>query len=329
VGESNLTTDGDPINPNLTIPNLTGAFSPSVAFSWNPAEITLPNTGLVIRLTNENFAGRTLNINPNLGYIPAQIGYRILPNLAWTIIDQQPEWTAASIVITLPAAKADGDVDIVFPDVEGSTLPVELSSFTAIPATDCNSVSLSWTVESETDHLGYDIIRSLDNNLNHAQKVNSFIITEGSHTGTQIVFHYNDADLENAETYFYWLASSSLGGEIEFYGPISVNLSASPDGNEPPVIPNLTALQNAYPNPFNPNVTIAYTLEKAADVRIHIFNNKGQMVRILLDATKAAGTAHLVWDGKSDNGDNLPSGIYYVQMQAENSKSTRKIVMLK
>lgn len=225
-------------------------------------------------------------------------------------------------------AVGKGEVPVILAN-EAPTLPVEFSAFDAIPSADYDSVILSWTVESETNHLGYDMMRSYDNELSHALKVNSSIITEGSHNGTQVNYQYNDSDLESGNSYYYWLASVSLGGIIDYYGPISVNLVAPPDGNDPPLIPVVTSLQKAFPNPFNPSVTITYGLAKAEFVQISIYNNKGQKIRTLLNETQSPGQSRVSWNGINDQGSSCSSGIYYIRMTAGQYHTTQKIIMMK
>jgi hypothetical protein len=47
-------------------------------------------------------------------------------------------------------------------------------------------------------------------------------------------------------------------------------------------------LDNNFPNPFNPETTIRYSLKEAGQVKINIFNMKGQMIRSLLNENKSA-----------------------------------------
>jgi hypothetical protein len=70
-----------------------------------------------------------------------------------------------------------------------------------------------------------------------------------------------------------------------------------------------------YPNPFNPQTTIRYLLPGSGKVRLRIMNVLGQVVRTLVDGLQERGEHAVVWDGRSDAGWLLPSGMYMVEMQ--------------
>ena len=103
-----------------------------------------------------------------------------------------------------------------------------------------------------------------------------------------------------------------------------------------PIIPIVkTKLLGNYPNPFNPETTIAFTVGNAfsrsesVHVSIDIYNIRGQKVRSLLDGLFESGTHTVVWDGRDDSGRELGSGVYLYRMVAGEESSVRKMVLLK
>jgi hypothetical protein len=94
-------------------------------------------------------------------------------------------------------------------------------------------------------------------------------------------------------------------------------------------LPTEFALHENYPNPFNPGTTISYALPKAANVRLAIFNLRGQLVRTLVDEELPAGLHKVQWDGRSDAGAPLASGVYVYRMQAGSFVQTRKMILMK
>ncbi|MDP2172535.1 MAG: S8 family serine peptidase [Candidatus Cloacimonadaceae bacterium] len=90
-----------------------------------------------------------------------------------------------------------------------------------------------------------------------------------------------------------------------------------------------TELKANYPNPFNPNTTIAFNLDKSAPVMIEIFNQKGQKIKTLVNSDFPTGNHSIAWNGKDDNGNGVSSGIYYYRMKSGKFSSTRKMVMMK
>lgn len=91
-----------------------------------------------------------------------------------------------------------------------------------------------------------------------------------------------------------------------------------------------TALLPNVPNPFNPSTTLFFSLEKPSlKTELSIFNLKGQKIRTLLNGSLPEGKHSLVWDGKTDSGDAVSSGIYFVRLAADHKISTRKILLSK
>jgi hypothetical protein len=84
-----------------------------------------------------------------------------------------------------------------------------------------------------------------------------------------------------------------------------------------------------FPNPFNPSTTVSYSLPKASDAQLTVYNLKGQLVRTLADEYKAAGEHHVVWDGRDNNSKQVSSGVYFIRLKAEGNFLTHKVLMLK
>ena len=85
-----------------------------------------------------------------------------------------------------------------------------------------------------------------------------------------------------------------------------------------------------YPNPFNPTTTIEFTLRERSSVRLSIYNVAGQLVRTLVDDERAPGVVHAIaWDGRSNAGQQVASGVYFYRLVANQFVQTRKMVLLK
>ena len=99
-------------------------------------------------------------------------------------------------------------------------------------------------------------------------------------------------------------------------------------------IPKRSRLLANYPNPFNPETWIPYQLAQDAPVTIHIYNTKGQLIRILHLGNKKTGIyttkdKAAYWDGRDSSGEKVASGVYYYTLRAGEFKATRKMVTLK
>ena len=96
-------------------------------------------------------------------------------------------------------------------------------------------------------------------------------------------------------------------------------------------IPTFSGLQlNNFPNPFNPNTTIEFWLQKRELVEINIYNIKGQLVKQYTGQNFNFGKNRVEWDGTGDNGVLLTSGVYFYQIKTESGLvASKKMVMIK
>lgn len=204
------------------------------------------------------------------------------------------------------------------------TLPVELSHFSATMTSE-NYVQLTWVSQTETNVLGYNVYRSDSCDLSLARHISPLI--EGTNTSFAQTYIYLDQELEQDGTYYYWLQSVDMDGTSGFHGPVSVAFSIG--NTESPSMPFITRLENAYPNPFNPNTTIRYQLRDAGKVRIDIYNLRGQVLNSFSRTHDAAGNYGVVWDGRDSSGNDLPSGVYLYKMSCGEYSATKRMVLKK
>ncbi|MCB0284729.1 MAG: T9SS type A sorting domain-containing protein, partial [Calditrichaeota bacterium] len=83
-------------------------------------------------------------------------------------------------------------------------------------------------------------------------------------------------------------------------------------------------LKPAYPNPFNPETTISFSLPQNGTVKLEIFNVRGERIVKLADAFYQAGTHLIKW-----NAAGYPSGVYYYTINFNHSRKTAKLVLIK
>ena len=94
-------------------------------------------------------------------------------------------------------------------------------------------------------------------------------------------------------------------------------------------MPASVRLIGVHPNPFNTATTIIYELDKAADLTISMHNLLGQQVRRFRSGGLEAGHHRFIWDGCDTEGRPLPSGLYYVVLQAGKVRQARPVVMVR
>ena len=109
----------------------------------------------------------------------------------------------------------------------------------------------------------------------------------------------------------------------EFAGPTVVR-EAREDAT-----PQHFGLEQNFPNPFNSQTTIRYTLDRAQEVELKIYTLTGQHVATLVSGHRSAGRYVLHWDGRDGQGRLLASGLYLYQLRAGSERQTRKLLLVR
>ncbi|MGA2623226.1 MAG: T9SS type A sorting domain-containing protein [Bacteroidota bacterium] len=94
-------------------------------------------------------------------------------------------------------------------------------------------------------------------------------------------------------------------------------------------VPKEYALSQNYPNPFNPTTVIRYQLPVNSVVTLKVYNILGQEVAGLVNGMEDAGFKSVEFDGRSENGSMLPSGVYFYRIQAAGFIAVRKMLLLR
>lgn len=99
--------------------------------------------------------------------------------------------------------------------------------------------------------------------------------------------------------------------------------------NGKPLIPTVYSLEQNFPNPFNPSTRIQYAIPEIARVKIVIYNLLGQKVRTFDFGQQSPGRYTITWDGRTQNGTIVSSGVYFYRFETQKFKQTKKLLMLK
>lgn len=91
----------------------------------------------------------------------------------------------------------------------------------------------------------------------------------------------------------------------------------------------VTKLQGNYPNPFNPETIINFSVANESNVELTIYNIRGQRVNSLVNERIKQGSHSAVWNGTDDSGKAVSSGIYFYIMQSDDYRSAKKMILLK
>jgi hypothetical protein len=94
-------------------------------------------------------------------------------------------------------------------------------------------------------------------------------------------------------------------------------------------IPDVFELYPNYPNPFNPETHIRFSLAHKVKVTVEIFNVLGQRIRSLVDSDMAPGKHDVLWNGRNDAGVRVSSGVYFYRLKAGDYVNSRKMVLIR
>ena len=223
----------------------------------------------------------------------------------------------------------------VYTDAEGESPRSPTSPIQAIPhsfnpprqlslTVDNGSVTLSWRLPNHGGATlsGYKVYRGTDQTE----------LSEIAHITSSLnpsMTWVNNTDLTHGSSYYYAVKASYSSPEtgdseysnIENSGPVSES--------EDNILPITTELEANYPNPFNPETTIRFSLKETGSVKLDIFNIKGSLVKTLIHDHKDRGHHSVIWNGIDENGSQVSSGIYFYRLMTNEYSSIKKMLLLK
>lgn len=210
------------------------------------------------------------------------------------------------------------------PNGSDYSLPVELTLFSADPTRDGN-ILLQWETASEIDNLGFILERKTD--IEHWFEIANYI-THPELQGQGSVsystrYQYTDESAIGGSHYDYRLADVDISGN-KTYHDLEV-LGVNPFSN----ILDGFHLNSIYPNPFNPEATIQFSMGEASFISIFVYDMKGRLVNTLANEVFSIGTHSIKWDGLTKYNENIPSGIYFINFQLPDRNFTQKISFIK
>jgi len=195
--------------------------------------------------------------------------------------------------------KADGTINLLFASASATA--------------EGDHVDISWRVTANVPGSSFLIKRS------QAQNAGFVTLDVPIRKETGSSFSCTDYSVLPGHTYWYQIVLASPAGD-EVYGPIEVHVGGAPTAYR---------AYQSYPNPFNPVCTIRYDIPSAGRVSLQIFDVSGSLVRTLVNSWREPGVYSEVWDGRTDGGTALSSGVYFYQLKAGDFVATGKTVLLR
>jgi hypothetical protein len=200
-------------------------------------------------------------------------------------------------------------------------LPVELTSFTALPGK--NNVELAWATATEVNNYGFDIERKTANSqqltANNQSLINNwtkvgFVDGHGTTNAPQS-YSFTDASARVGK-YSYRLKQIDHNGNFVYSQTVEATVS---------IMPGTIWLDNNYPNPFNPSTKISFVLGTKGHATLKVYSLLGQEVATLADGEFNDGEIQTFTFDAS----KYSSGIYYYQLKSGNGTQIKKMMLLK
>ncbi|MBN2069902.1 MAG: T9SS type A sorting domain-containing protein [Candidatus Krumholzibacteriota bacterium] len=188
-------------------------------------------------------------------------------------------------------------------------LETQLQSFAAVYGAE--SIVVSWTLSISGEFMEFRVSRSVGNR-------EFSLIEDAAIKSDGLAFAYVDNEIEAGKAYRYLVEVTDEEGTRVLFetGPVSTPAR------------ELALFQN-FPNPFNPSTVISFNLPVRTDVAIDIFDIAGRKVRALDCGVLTAGLKSVRWNGVSDNGDKVSSGVYFYRLTAGKEQITRKMILMR
>ncbi len=225
-----------------------------------------------------------------------------------TVLANETPWFQSNITSGIPSWYSSSD----------APLPITLASFSASVSSE-NHVELTWKTVSEVNNYGFNVQRRNGSDGTFADIPSSFIAGHGT---TTEVHEYRYVDVTAGPgKWYYRLKQTDVDGTIHYS-----DVAGRTDGTaiELKAVPTAFALEQNFPNPFNPSTTIRFALPKETRVELTAYNVLGQRVQVLVDEVRPAGFYEERFDAS-----NFASGVYFYRIQAGNFVATKRFMVLK
>ncbi len=195
---------------------------------------------------------------------------------------------------------------------EPVALPVELSSFSA--SVIGSAVKLNWQTATEINNYGFDVERksNVKGQTSNVWEKIGFVNGNGNSNSPKY-YSFSDASVVSG-TYAYRLKQIDNDGQSEYSKVVEVSFIKQTD----------FSLEQNFPNPFNPNTSIRFSLPETGNVKLTVYNLLGQEIATLVNGVKEAGTHTINY-----NAEELNSGIYIYRIESNGFNEVRKMTLIK
>ena len=183
-----------------------------------------------------------------------------------------------------------------------------------------DEVVLSWEESEDADFNYFAVYRGTEAGFDALEPVATL-------TGTE----FTDGEAVRGVHNYYRVVSVDFSGNQSLASDEAVvDLTVSGVGEDGLTnMPDQFALEQNFPNPFNPTTMIKYQLPEDAQVSISIYSLLGDEVKSLVNRKQNAGYYTLHWDATNNSGSRVPTGVYIYRIQAGSFSESRKMILMK
>ena len=191
---------------------------------------------------------------------------------------------------------------------------------------------LMYTMQQQADHFGSNGPGEIgngnnliggnprDSEIDFLNTVNLSSLGEPTTSGGP----WNEPELQNIRDNTYPYIIKATAGLLFWFGIETDLIVGIEDENIQASIPSKFTLNQNYPNPFNPTTSIQYGVSIGQFVSLKVYDVLGNEIATLVNSEKPAGNYEVEW-----NASNVPSGVYFYQLQTEGYVETKKMILMK
>ncbi|MCF7832556.1 MAG: T9SS type A sorting domain-containing protein [Candidatus Marinimicrobia bacterium] len=228
--------------------------------------------------------------------IPGTYYYRVKGHFEGENPDDEP-WTDIQIVSTMTDAAT----------------AIELIEFKVLPVKD--HILVTWQTATQTENAQFILERKTQNS-------DWEIIHEISGAGTNsknMSYEFKDKQLVPGVNYSYRLSDISYSGTVTYSNILSASLTENIMDNS-----QTFTLDTVYPNPFNPQISILFTVQQETDILISIYSTQGELLDVICNTHFQAGKYSFIWAPE-----DIASGVYLLKINSKDNFTTHKLLYLK
>lgn len=200
-----------------------------------------------------------------------------------------------------------------------------LADYEAIDVMDIPEDVIEIGVYEDDNCVGAVVVQDNDEQIlayTTGQSPISFEVVTGNRQANQPINNYSVLNRETGNYENRPLISGQQKHSVIMFGNLE-----DPQSNTPST--DAVILYGNYPNPFNPETNISFSLPADQEIELSIYNLKGQLVRHLISGQFTSGENSVTWDGTDNEGKNVGSGLYLYKLKTSDQEFSKKMLLLK